>query len=344
MTARRSLRLPIMLGIVMIAMLVALTVGWVLLAIRGISESRAALYWTLLPLGTTFLVLAVVGVVVYLTLSVKAINLTRRQSNFIDSVTHELKSPIASLKLYLQTLRRRPVSREEQAEFYQFMLEDVERLDKLINHMLAAARLEKTADQETLEIVRLEQLLHQCASAVRLRYRVPPETIQTRIEPCLLAGRRVDLELIFRNLIDNAVKYADAQQPQVSVESSFVPEQAQAVIRILDNGPGIPAKLRRKVFGRFVRLGTELEREKAGTGLGLYIVRTLVARWRGRIRVIAREGQVGSCFQVTLPGAFPPDVEATVPAVPIGQSAPAVAEAETPMPTGVPAAASNSDS
>ena len=111
MLTRRSLRLPILLAIVMIALLVVLTVGWVLLSVFGALRSgpRCALFWVLLSLGATFIGMLLAGVVIYLVLSIKAINLNRRQSNFIDSVTHELKSPIASMKLYLQTLHRRQV-------------------------------------------------------------------------------------------------------------------------------------------------------------------------------------------------------------------------------------------
>ena len=115
MFERRSLKLPIALGVSMIVMLVALIVGWVLLTVFGaLRESdRAPLYWTLLSVGSSVLAAVLVGVVMYLTLSIKAINLNRRQSNFIDSVTHELKSPIASLKLYLQTLSLRQIDEAE---------------------------------------------------------------------------------------------------------------------------------------------------------------------------------------------------------------------------------------
>ncbi len=118
---------PITLGVIMILLVVALIVGWVTVTVIG--TERSAAYWALLAVGTTFLVLVLVGVVLYLLISVKEIRLNRRQSNFIDSVTHELKSPIASLKLYLQTLSRRNVDEQRQADFYRFMLEDVDRLD-----------------------------------------------------------------------------------------------------------------------------------------------------------------------------------------------------------------------
>ena len=302
MPLRRSLRLPITLAIVMIVLLVVLTVGWVLLSVFGAAladTDSVALYWTILSVGTTFIVLLLVCVVLYLVLSIKTINLSRRQSNFIDSVTHELKSPIASMKLYLQTLHRRRVSQQEQIDFYRFMLEDVERLDHLINQMLDAGRLESGRVDGGAEDVALADLLHECADAVCLRYRVPVSTVQLDLQPCPVRARRADLDMIFRNLLDNAVKYA-AVQPRIEVTLRCGPDGC-AVTRIGDNGRGIPHKLRRKIFGRFVRLGIELQREKPGTGLGLYIVRTLVRRLHGRIRVRDRGREPGTVFEVQLP-------------------------------------------
>ncbi len=210
MLTRRSLRLPITLAIVMISLLVVLTVGWVLLNVFWAlkSEQFAPLYWTLLSLGSTFIAMLLAGVVIYLIFSITTINLNRRQSNFIDSVTHELKSPIASMKLYLQTLHRRQVSQEEQASFYRFMLEDLDRLDHLINQLLDAGLLDSGRTDGEVEDVPLGTLLQDCARSVCLRYRVPLETVQFDVQPCAVRARRVDLDIIFRNLIDNAVKYA----------------------------------------------------------------------------------------------------------------------------------------
>ena len=304
MTPRRSVRLPITLAVVMMALLAVLTVGWVLLAVFGALANRqlAPLNWTLLAVGTSFLALLLVGVVIYMILSIKAINLTRRQSNFIDSVTHELKSPIASMKLYLQTLHRRQVSHEQQASFYEFMLEDIERLDHLINQMLDAGRLELGRVDGEVEDVPLTDVLRECAHTVCLGYRVPASVVRFDVQPCEVRARRIDLEMIFRNLIDNAVKYAGAS-PEIEVALRPGGE-GRVIARIGDNGRGIPHKMRRKIFGRFVRLGMELEREKPGTGLGLYIVRTLVKRLHGRVRVHDRENGSGTVFEVQLPGRF----------------------------------------
>jgi len=302
MSTRRSLSTPILLAIGMLSLLVVLTVGWVLLAVFGALKDAhlSGLYWALLLIGSTFLLLLIVGVVLYLILSIKAINLTRRQSNFIDSVTHELKSPIASMKLYLQTLSRHQVSREVQADFYRFMLEDIERLDRLINQMLEAGRLDAERSKEDEEEVDLAELLRDCAAAVCASYRVPADTVRLDAQPGVVVGRRIDLDVIFRNLIDNAVKYAGSP-PRVEVTLRPAAD-GRLLARIADNGRGIPLHLRRKIFGRFVRLGSELERDKPGTGLGLYIVRTLVRRLRGQIRVRDPEEGLGTMFEVQLPG------------------------------------------
>ncbi len=309
MSPRRSLRLPITLAIVMIVLLVALTVGWVLFTVFGaLADTRfAGLYWTLFSVGTTFFVFLLVGVVMYLGLSVKSINFTRRQSNFIDSVTHEFKSPIASMKLYLQTLKHRQVSREEQAGFFQFMLEDLDRLDHLVNQVLEAGRLDTVRTDGEVEDVPMADLLRECTDTLCLRYRLPTDTVELDLDPCSLRARRVDLELIFRNLIDNAIKYADSE-PCVEVVLRLDPT-GSVVVRICDNGTGVPHSLRRKIFGRFVRLGLELERKQPGTGLGLHIVRTLVKRLGGRVRVRDVEAGSGAVFEVELPAGLVIDAE-----------------------------------
>lgn len=313
---RRSLRWPIILGVVMIVLVVAIIIGWVILNVLGaLSDGeRAGVYWAVLSVGTTFLVLVLVGVVLYLSLSIKAINLNRRQSNFIDSVTHELKSPIASLKLCLQTLSRRQLPAEEHANFVRFMLDDVDRLDQLVNHVLDAARLEHTPEPQPAERIELAELLTHLAQSVCQRQHVPAETIQLALAPVEVTAARSDLELVFGNLLDNAVKYGGSP-PRVQVELRLT-RDGWAVATVRDNGPGIPRKLRRSIFGRFVRLGSELERTRPGTGLGLYIVRTLVSRLKGRIRVFGPEpsaarsaaGESGTTFEVRFPHATPPAV------------------------------------
>jgi signal transduction histidine kinase len=156
--------------------------------------------------------------------------------------------------------------------------------------------------RDATESIDLARSLADCAHSVCLRYRLPQETVRLQLEPCMIRMRRVDLDMIFRNLIDNAVKYAGTP-PHVEVRQVFVaPNRCR--VWVSDNGTGIPRQLRRKIFGRFVRLGSELERKTPGTGLGLYIVRTLVKRHKGRIAVLDRRDAQGTVFEVELPSAY----------------------------------------
>jgi len=299
------LGLTVTLGVVMLSLLAALLVLWIILAIFGLlaDPDSGPLIVTLMSVGTVLLVTLIVGVSLYLALSVRAINLTRRQSNFIDAVTHELKSPIASLKLYLQTLVRRQPAPAEAADFYESMLEDCERLDTLINQVLLAGRLERRDTEGEAAPIDLPELIVECADMACLRYRVDRACVEIDAQPCELVGRRIDLDMLFRNLIDNAVKYAGAE-PRVRIALRRQ-EDGRIVFTVADNGRGIPPRLRRKAFRRFERLTQELTREKPGAGLGLYIVRTIVRRLRGAVK-IRDNPEGGAIFELTLPPNLAP--------------------------------------
>ena len=298
MFERRSLKWPILLAVVMIVVLVALTVGWILLVV-----ATSSYQWILLTIGSILFVCVVVGVVLYLVLSIQTITLNRRQSNFIDSVTHELKSPIASLKLYLQTLGRRNIDEPQRQEFYKSMLADVERLDQLINHLLEAARLEhRRQNSEELQTIRVDEVLSELATEVSQKHVLPMGSISLHLVPMQIEARPGELNILFRNLLDNAAKYA-GEPPQIEVHLEPLPRSGWLRVSILDNGSGIPRNMRRRIFGRFVRLGNELERTKPGTGLGLFLVRSMIRQMRGRITVVDRAKHSGTRFDVQLPGA-----------------------------------------
>jgi len=302
MEPRRSLGWPILLGVVLIGTIIALGVGWVLVSIAAaLGSENAAFYWAFLGVGVSLLVLVLAGVIVYLALTVKAIALSQRQSNFIDSVTHELKSPLASLKLYLQTLTRRSVAPEQQADFHRFMLQDVERLDTLIDHLLDAAKTLQRRPLSGRELTAVGPVLARACDAAVQRYAVPAARVTLGAGPLRVRGREADLEIVFRNLVDNAVKYS-LPEPEVAVTAEATPE-GKVVVRVADNGPGIAPAQRRKVFRRFVRLGSELERSRPGTGLGLFLVQSLVRQLRGRVTVRGRQPPPGTVFEVELPAA-----------------------------------------
>lgn len=313
-----TLRAPVTLGVVLIVLVVILGAVWVTGSLLGLlrENESPALSWVMLLAGSVLLVAVLAGVIAYLTLSIKAFNLNRRQSNFIDAVTHELKSPIASLKLYLQTMTRHNVGAAQQAEFHEIMLDDVERLDLLIDHLLEAARIERGAESEQASEVDLAELLTKVGIAACVRYKRPPETVQIRCPEILLSAPPIQAEILFRNLIDNAIKYGGTP-PKVRVQARMSTDAiGEVMVSVCDNGAGIPTNLRRKVFGRFVRLGNELERSKPGTGLGLFLARNVTHALGGRIDIVDAEpteemtlatdfvpGSYGTRFDVTLPDA-----------------------------------------
>ncbi|MDA1165602.1 MAG: HAMP domain-containing sensor histidine kinase [Planctomycetota bacterium] len=290
----RTLRLPITLSVVMMTLNVALMVCWIVLLAQLGS-------WSALTVGTIVFALILVGMIFYMFLTVKEVRLNQRQSNFVDSVTHELKTPIAALKLYLETLQIRQLTDEQRADFYETMEHELQRLDHLISQLLEVGRLDAIGHQTAPEDIALERLLRRCAVSACAHHKQDHEQVFIfDVEPIVVHARPVVLEMIFGNLLDNAVKYA-GDPPQVEVKVRLK-EGGKVSIRITDNGEGVPADLRKKIFKMFYRGGDELERRQKGTGLGLYISRTLAHILKGSISVHDRLEGSGSVFEVEIPG------------------------------------------
>ena len=291
---RRTVRLPVTLSVILMTLNVALMVCWILLLAQIQS-------WSALTVGTVVFALILVGLIVYLFVTVKEVRLNQRQANFVDSVTHELKTPIAALRLYLETLQLRELDAEQRADFYQTMENELQRLDHLINQLLEVGRLDAIGHLADPEDIALDGLLRDCAeSACAHHKKVADEVVSFDIQPALVLTRRVILEMIFRNLLDNAVKYA-GEEPQVQVKVQMKP-CGRVIVQIIDNGEGVPQDLRKQIFRMFYRGENELERRQKGTGLGLYISRTLTQILKGSISVHDRPDGPGSVFEVELPG------------------------------------------
>ncbi|MBW3542859.1 MAG: HAMP domain-containing histidine kinase [Planctomycetes bacterium] len=291
---RSSYQWTITLSVVLMGLNVTLMVCWIVI----FAQTRS---WNALTIGTIAFVLTLVGLTFYMILTIKEIRLNRRQANFVDSVTHELKTPIASLKLYLETLALRSLSDEQRHEFYDVMNAELGRLDHLINHLLEVGRLDAIGQQSAAEDIELEPMLRRLAVGACAYHKCDPEVVvRFDVEPAVIHARRMVLEMIFNNLLDNAVKYG-GDEPRVDVEVR-VRNRGRVVTRIRDNGEGVPSEIRKKIFRIFYRGGDELERRRKGTGLGLYIVRTLVHFLKGRITVSDRVDGSGSVFEVDLPG------------------------------------------
>lgn len=289
---RRRIRLPITLSVSLMTVNVVLMVCWIVLLAR-------LNYWSFLTIGTVLFSLALVGLGVYLFVTLKEIQLNQRQANFVDSVTHELKSPIASIRLYLETMQIREVTEEQRQSFLATMARDLNRLEHLIEHLLEIGRLDAIVPDGPLLDIPLEPILRESAAAACKHYQRPLDCVRFDLEPCVVKGGQLALEMIFNNLIDNAIKYG-GEQPLVEVEARA--GRGKVVVRVADNGRGVPVDLRKKIFGLFFRGGDELKRTTKGTGLGLFIVHTLVKKLRGKISVHGRTDPPGAVFEVSLPG------------------------------------------
>ena len=291
---RRHLKLPIWTTVVLT------TVNIALMAILIVLLAEESL-WVALTLGAVALGISLFGYTFYSILTIKEIQLNRRQANFVDSVTHELKTPIAALRLYLDTLLLSEPGVEDRREFYQTMNSELARLNRLINQLLEVGRLDAIGHQHEPELVDLNELLVDCARAACLHYQKDlKSTCRFEGPPAVIRSRRILLEMIFGNLMDNAVKYGgDPAEVTVHVAARG---RDRLTVRVQDNGAGIPEENRNRIFQMFYRGNDELQRTKKGTGLGLYIVKTLIGILKGRISVHDNMSGVGTVFEVTLPG------------------------------------------
>jgi two-component system, OmpR family, phosphate regulon sensor histidine kinase PhoR len=210
----------------------------------------------------------------------KELELGRQQHNFVLSVTHELKTPLAGMKLYLQTLLRRKLSREQEEEIITKAIDENLRLERMVENILTVSRMENSVfsfHPEPINIAdALQRLLHPFRMYDQLRIDVVCES------DLVFATDRFAFESIVSNLLENAVKYAG---DSAHIRISCGVDNGKLSFVFSDNGPGVPDGKKSEIFGKFVRLEQEDTRQNKGTGLGLYLVRELVVRQHGTIQV-----------------------------------------------------------
>jgi signal transduction histidine kinase len=301
--ARRSVGFPLTLGFVSAILAVVLAVVyWVLVLgdMRPIAPSGLGTFgWVLLALGTTFFVLIIVGTGWLCAWLVSEMRVNQRQRAFLDAVTHEMKTPLASMRLYVDTLMRHNPERERREQFLARMDEDLERLDRTVDQILAAARAEEPGRRSARGVVVLWEVLESCIDEIRDRHQLPVNAVVLDGAcKAIVRGDRTELAVVFRNLLENAVKYSD-EPVEVKVCVSG-PRDGRVSVDISDRGIGIPVGELRKIFQRFYRVGRDVQRAAAGLGLGLFIVRNLVRRQGGRVEARSEGDGAGSRFVVTL--------------------------------------------
>jgi len=282
------------LGACLVAVAAALNVGWIILSWREVA---------VLIMGIVFFLAIIAGLILNTIFLVREIRRNEQHDSFINAVTHELKTPISSIRLYLETLKAREVPPERRREFYDIMLADNDQLLHTVEQVLRAGSLDHRRGYLHKDRLDLADLIRQCAQLARSRYHLDEDSL--RYEENLNGGRPMvlgdaeELRAVMANLLDNAIKYS-FQDVKVLVEVSAT-DARQVLVKVRDSGLGIPGDQLKRVFRRFYRVpGRDPARVK-GTGLGLFIVRSVVKNHGGRVRAeSAGEGQ-GSTFTIQLP-------------------------------------------
>ena len=296
---RRSIVFFTILGAGVVASALALYVGWVIVSWRQAG---------LLILGIVVFPLLIAGAVLNTIFLVREIRRNEQHEAFINAVTHELKTPVASMKLFLQTLQNRQVDEVKRQEFYRLMLEDSDRLLGTIEQVLRAGQLGTRHRHGHDQPIDLSALVQDALTVARTRHRLPPEALTYRETLPHGTDRRVlgdedELRAVVSNLVDNAVRYS-GPVVQVSVELDQV-DPAMTTLRVRDQGVGISPSEQKRIFKRFYRIPSAITTRVKGTGLGLFIVRSSVRRHGGKVFVESEGPGHGSTFSVQLPVARP---------------------------------------
>ncbi|MBW2687943.1 MAG: HAMP domain-containing histidine kinase [Deltaproteobacteria bacterium] len=308
MTRRRKIRssisIPITLGAITVLLSLALLVGWSFLLGQKIARSAdiAGDVW-LLVLGALSFVLIIVVLVLFVIALARGIIEVRKQDTFIDSVTHELKSPLASLQLCLETLGRAGLEDDAREKLRRMMFEDVDRLRAFIDDVLEANRLSYARPgMLNLSDVSLSQLAEHSAEAVRVRHKLERDEVFIDVDPELVVTTdRAALEIVVNNLIDNAAKYSERPARIEVVARRESDKKVRFEVR--DKGIGIDRKNLKRVFHRFYRVEDQEVRQRRGTGLGLFVVWALVKQLGGDVQAFSEGRGQGTTMRVALPVA-----------------------------------------
>jgi signal transduction histidine kinase len=297
---KRSKWIHASVGISLILVALVLTVGWQILGVAAAPAVSGTLRWIIYFFGTALFLLLIGGLGLLVLLLLREVRLNERQSNFVSAVTHELKTPVASLKLYLDTLQLRSLPETQREEFYRTMRVDLDRLHATINSVLDAAMYTDRPVTEP-QPVDLAKLALRAIELTLARNQLPAEAIRYAGPAALVvAGDATGLETAVLNLLDNSVKYSrERVEVEVELEASA---DGKARLRVRDHGIGMSRTHLRFIFNRFYRIGSEVRRSRTGTGLGLYIVRAVVKGHGGSVTAESPGLDRGSTFTVTLPG------------------------------------------
>ena len=282
----------IVLGSLLVAIAIALNITWIM-HWRGVVP---------LVIGIVLFALIIAGLILNTIFLVREIRRNEQHDSFVNAVTHELRTPIASIRLYLETLQSREVSETKRQDFYRIMHQDTDRLMSSVDQVLRAAETSQKRGKRHWTVFGIVPLVDECVVAARDRHHLNPEALTTRynqLQPqdSMVMGDADDLRIAVGNLLENAVKYSP---DDVRITVEVIAQGPDLLIRVSDHGVGIPPADLKRVFTRFYRTGGSRARVK-GTGLGLFIVRTIVRKHRGSVIAASKGEGKGATITLRLP-------------------------------------------
>jgi signal transduction histidine kinase len=294
MTRRqKAIAFFVVLCVLLVAAAVTLNITWIVINARRVTP---------LVLGIILFAIIIAGLIIYTVFLVLEIKRNEEHESFINSITHELKTPIASIRLYLETLQSRTMSDEQRREFYSVMLADAERLHRTVDQVLKAGVAAQKPKIVSRAPVDMTTLARECVDLALLRHHLQPGAINLEKHdegPLVVRGDAEGLRTVVTNLLDNAVKYSpEAVRVSVSVAA---PAPHTVWLRVQDRGVGIPRKQLKRIFNRFYRVQARGLKNVKGTGLGLYIVRSIARAHGGRVFAHSEGEGRGSTFTLELP-------------------------------------------
>jgi two-component system sensor histidine kinase SenX3 len=284
----------ITLGVCLTVLAVVLNIAWI-----KTNSSRLALD----ILGVLLFALLIAGVVLNTVFLVREVRRNERQDSFLNAVTHELKTPIASLRLYLETLERRPLDEPQRKRFYAIMRADTDRLLATVETVLKAGELGQRARIQQRERLEIYPLVAGCIETVLLRHHLPPDAIQLEDIPgsvrLFVHANPEDLRTAVLNLLDNAVKYSPNG---IHIRCRLgIERYTWVALTITDTGVGLQPHDLKRIFKRFYRAGSNDQVKIKGTGLGLFLVRTIVKQHGGDVRAFSDGPGKGTTMLLKLP-------------------------------------------